>query len=115
MPPEAAVDHRRRHEWLRAAGVHVAREEEHARDALRRAPTENQRGTRAVAPADEGCFLYLQRGQYGEDVGSHQLVAVRLPVARSAAVSAAVDQNHAIASLNQRRHLLTPICTVPEA
>ena len=114
-PGEAAIDHGARLHDLRAARIHVARKEEHARGTGWRAGGQHERDARTVAPAGEARAVDAECVHDREYVRGHALVGIGAVVARAAAMAAAVDQDGAIADRQDGRHLIAPVAGMAQA
>jgi hypothetical protein len=66
VPAQTPVEDRiRLRDFLCAAGIHVAAKEEYARNTRGCFHGEDQSDARAVAPAHNGCFFYVQCVHHG--------------------------------------------------
>jgi len=100
---------------LQAAGVHVAAEEERTGYAGGSLGSCDEGDACAVAPTHQRCSFDVERVHDFEDIGCHKLVGVGASVACAVAVSAAVDENDAMACVDEIGDLITPVAAVAEA
>src|SRR5437870_13905200 len=112
---EATIKDLVRLDLLYAARIHVAAKEEHPRNARGVTHGHNEGGARAVTPPHKCTSIQVQFIHNGYDVRCHQFVRKGAYVARAAAVSAAITQHRAIASVDQRWNLIAPIATMTQA
>src|SRR5438270_8368971 len=106
MSMEATIEDLVRLDVLYAARIHVAAKKEDPRNSRGSVHGQNEGGARAIAPAHKCSLIQVQFIHHGEDVRCHQLIRKGSPVARAAAVSAAINENRAIASGDQHWNLV---------
>src|SRR5438128_4860788 len=112
---EATIKDLVRLDLLYAARIHVAAKEEHPRNARGVTHGHNEGGARAATPPHKCSSIQVQFIHNGYDVRCHQLVRKGPRVARAAAVSAAINENRAIARVEQSWNLIPPVAAVAQA
>ena len=112
---ETSVDGRAGHDFLCAAGIHVATKEEYTSNTRGGLHGKDQSYARAVAPADDGCLFEMQCIHHGENIGRHQLIGKRPQIARAATMTPAINNNDATARADHHWNLITPITAMAEA